>query len=137
MFTAPAPARCTLPDNTTEEIRSRRIQAEEMVRLQLQRITDLRSNVDNPNRVIAWSEALEALVDLTKPWHSPAFEAAWQDRPVACIEMDVDGITTHLPCPTIQDVRHAQQLVIDMLDDADLLVKRRKSSGPIKEEKPI
>lgn len=104
-----------------------------MVRRQLDRITDIRSNVENQNRVIAWSEALEALVDLTKPWHTPEFEAAWQDRPVACLEMEVDGFTIQIPTPTITDVRIAQQLVIDMLDEADLLVKRRKTSGPTRE----
>lgn len=114
-----------------EELRSRRISTEDMVRAQLDRINQLRGDVINPNRVAAWSEALEALADLLIPWASePAeidkFRKEWEDRPVRCLRIN-DKL---VPFPTATDCRQAQQILMGLLDRSGLLVKRRGVSGP-------
>lgn len=121
---------------TREELRSKRISTEEMVRLQLDRINTIRSEVRNPDRIVAWSEALEALHDLLLPWSSEPderllFMQEWAERPVAVIKMTLpNGTVQQVPVPTAQDCRAAQQILMRLLDRKGLLVKRRTVSGP-------
>lgn len=119
----------------SEEIRGRTLGTEDLIRLQLQKITEIRSNVDHPNRLYAWSESLEALADLVVPWsdtdkEADQFRVEWEARPVA-IAYGPHGES--ICVPTIQDCRTAQLILTRMMDRRGLLVKRRKTSGPTRE----
>lgn len=122
--------------SSKEELRSRRISTEEMVRLQLDRINLIRSNVKDPDRIAAWSEAVEALADLMLPWASEPdeqkrFLLEWEQRPVACVRVALPGGESRLvPVPTASDCREAQRILMGLLDRKGLLVKRRNVSGP-------
>ncbi len=119
---------------TREEVRTKRISTEEMVRLQLDRINGLRSDVANPDRVPAWSEALEALADLLFPWHDEAFRLAWEDRSVAVVTL---ASGQKMPVPNARDCRETQLVLMALLDRSGLLVKRRTVSGPGSKVKPV
>jgi len=99
-----------------------------MVRFQLDRINLIRSDVKNPDRVAAWSEANEALADLLIPWASedPNFKREWNDRAVRVVRFNERLI----PMPTASDCREAQRIIMGLLDRSGLLVKRRVTSGP-------
>jgi len=119
-----------VPEPTSRnELVTRRVTTEEMVRSQLDRITAIRSDVARRDRVQAWHEALEALADLVAPWAEgdEAFLKAWDTRPVAVVDLG-DGST--MPCPTAADCREAQRILMAMMDRQGLLVKRRNVSGP-------
>lgn len=120
---------------TTEEIRAKRLSTEEMVRLQLDRINAFRSDVTNPDRIVAWSESLEALADLLLPWweDDEDWRAKWDARPVAVVTLE-GGMA--VPIPTAQDCRKGQLLLMELLHKHNLLVKTRKVSGPTSKVKP-
>jgi len=111
---------------TRDELRSKRISTEEMVRNQIDRINFLRGNVENPDRVSAWSESVEALCDLLIPWHDDQFRSEWDNRSVAVIMLGRKKV----PIPTATDCREAQQICMRLLQRSGLLVKTRKISGP-------
>lgn len=119
-----------------QELRSRRISTEEMVRLQLDRINAIRSNVKDADRVTAWSEAVEALADLLLPWanepdEKERFLKEWDDRPVAVVRVpQPDGTLRVIPSPTANDCRQAERICLGLMDRKGLLVKRRTVSGP-------
>lgn len=121
---------------TRDELRSRRISTEEMVRLQLDRINAIRSNVKDPDRVAAWSEAVEALADLLLPWanepdEKERFVKEWDNRPVAVLRIpQPDGSLRVIPSPTATDCRLAERICLGLMDRKGLLVKRRTVSGP-------
>ena len=123
-----------------EELRSKRISTEEMVRLQLDRINLIRSNVKDPDRVAAWSEAVEALADLVMPWatepdEKDRFVKEWDDRPVAVVRIPLPaGESRLVPVPNASDCREAQRILMGLLDRKGLLVKRRTVSGPAKRD---
>lgn len=125
-----------------EELRNRRISTEDMIRIQLAEINHLRSDIQNPDRVQAWSESLEALADLLAPWATDddTFQQEWEDRPVRCYRVhhpSGDPARDRLiPHPTAGDCRKAQQIIMGLLDRAGLLVKRRTVSGPRRENTP-
>lgn len=112
-----------------DEVVSRRITTEEMVRQQIMEITRIRNDVGDPMRTTRWSEALEALVDSVMPWSSKdkEFQKEWDARKVSCVRGD-DGEL--IPFPTAAECRIGQRIVMAMLDRAQLLVKRRVTSGP-------
>lgn len=124
--------------NTREEIRGRTLGTEEMIRRQLERITEIRSNVDHPRRAEAWSEANEALADLLISWtdndkEREHFHREWEERPIAVVYGPSGEM---IPVATVQDCRIAQQILMRMMDRAGLSVKRRKTSGPNREPPP-
>ncbi len=97
------------------------------MRNQVDRINQLRSDVANPERVPAWSEANEALADLLLPWHDDAFRVAWEDRSVAVVTL---ASGRAIPVPNAADCREATLILMGLLDRSGLLVKRRTVSGP-------
>jgi hypothetical protein len=125
-----------------DEIRSRRLTTEDMVRNQLDRCNEIRSNVELPDRVriAKWSEAIETLADLLMPWaldedkkaqasNPPSrgqFVREWDDRPVGVVYDHGEAIVV----PTARDCRVHQQIIMGLLDRQGLLVKRRNVSGP-------
>lgn len=108
------------------------------MRLQLDRINLIRSNVKDPDRVAAWSEAVEALADLVVPWatepdEQERFVKEWDNRPVAVVRIPMPGGEFRLiPVPNASDCREAQRILMGLLDRKGLLVKRRTVSGPAK-----
>lgn len=107
------------------------------MRLQLDRINAIRSNVKDPDRVAAWSEAVEALADLLLPWANEAdekdkFVREWEERPVAVVRIpQPDGSVRVIPAPTATDCRQAERICLGLMDRKGLLVKRRTISGPV------
>lgn len=121
---------------TREELRSRRISTEDMARELLAEANRLRSDVTNPDRIIAWSETLEALADLLLPWaeQDGRFLQEWEERPCRVVRIrsasgnpDLDRF---IPLPTASDCRAAQRIIMGLMSRAQLLVKTRKVSGP-------
>lgn len=114
---------------TREEIRVRRLSTEDMVREQLNRINAVRSDLRNPDRVAIWSECTEALADLLMPWakDDKEWREKWDARPVAVITLPDGGC---MAAPTAEDCRAAQQLLMELLEKNDMLVKKRNTSGP-------
>lgn len=110
-----------------EALSSRPLKNEELVRIQLERIMTIRSDVANPHRVSMWSEAVEALADTLVPWWDSQFRKEWSARKVAGIDL---GNGELLPMPTADDVRRAQLVLMRLLDRSNLLVRRRTVSGP-------
>ena len=125
-----------LETDSRDELRSRRISTEDMVRFQLAEINALRSNVQNPDRVMAWSEALQALADLLLPWseQDPQYRAEWEDRPCRVVRWrhpSGDSSKDRLiAAPNAADCREAQRIIMGLLTRSQLLVKRRVISGP-------
>lgn len=114
---------------TTEELRSRRLTTEDMVRAQLVAINAVRNDVQRHDRTEAWSEALEALYDLLYPWwaENKTWQAKWDARRVAVVEV---GPGEFVAAPTPTDCRQAQQLLMELLHESEMLVKKRTVSGP-------
>lgn len=123
---------------TREELRSRRISTEDLIREQLANITRIRGDVGRLDRVEAWSEALEALADLLLPWASSEddgqFNQEWRNRRCRVIRVaSVDGDRRRdqlVPYPNARDCKEAQAIIMGLLDRSGLLVKRRVISGP-------
>ena len=117
---------------SVEQIKVRRISTEDMIRLQLDRINFLRGQVENPDRVAAWSESLEALADLLLPLSEDdaQFQKEWEDRPVAMI----DGPAGRVMVPTAQDCRHAQQILMRLMKRHGFLFRSRTISGPVERD---
>lgn len=114
---------------TTEELRSRRLTTEDMVRAQLVAINAVRNDVQRVDRTEAWSEALEALYDLLYPWWADnnGWQEKWDARRVAVVEVAPGEFVAY---PTPQDCRQAQQLLMELLNESEMLVKKRTVSGP-------
>jgi hypothetical protein len=107
-----------------------------MIRQALGDITSIRGDLRNPDRVQAWSEAVEALADLLEPWaaQDERFRSEWEARPMrvyrrrhASGDPERDRFVAW---PTAQDCRSAQRVIMGLLDRAGILVKRRTVSGP-------
>ena len=118
---------------TREEARGRRLTTEEMVRIQLDRINTIRSDIEMTNREAAWSECNEALFDLLLPWWTDDVEwlKKWEDRPCAVVTTP-EGV--QVPAPTAQDCRAAQLLIMELLHKNNMMVKTRTTSGPPKRD---
>lgn len=134
---------------TTEEIIGRSLTVRDMVARQLDLIQKTRSDVANPLRVAIWAEALEALRDLVFPYAEAdpdpgvpgvvdekgvqcvgRFNQEWERRPLGGFVEDGEWF----PDPSAADCRHAERLIMALLDRHRLLVKTRKTSGPKKPE---
>ena len=124
---------------TREEIRSRRISTEDMIRHDLLELHRIRRDVTNPHRVTMWSEGLEAFADLLRPWANDAsdkgqFWKEWEERPMRLKRIPHpsgdDALDRLVPNPTATDCRKSEQIIMGLLDRANLLVKRRTISGP-------
>lgn len=99
-------------------------------------INEIRGDLKNPERVAAWNEAQEALVDLLQPWAGgdELFLREWEDRPMRVKRIrHPSGDTSRdrlVPFPKATDCRAAQRIIMGLLDRAGILVKRRTVSGP-------
>lgn len=122
-------SRSEVPSETHEETRGRRLTTEEMVRIQLERANQIRSDVTNPDRITIWSECLEALYDLLLPWWNDdeEWQEEWENRPLAVVESPNGG---RVPAPTGTDCRAAHLLLMKLLHKNKMLVRTRTSSGP-------
>lgn len=113
-----------------------------MIREDLLELTRIRRDLSRPDRVPAWSEALEALWDRLLPWRRehPGVESEWEARPMRIKRLrHPSGDPKRervVVWPTAGDCRAAEQIIMGLLDDAGILVKRRTVSGPRRPEVP-
>lgn len=119
-----------------QELRSRRISTEEIIREALVALHRVRLDLNNPNRVQAWSEGVEALADIVEPYAAmdDQFRAEWQNRPMRIKRIrhpsgrrELDRL---VPFPKASDCREAERIIRSMLDRQGLFLKRRTVSGP-------
>lgn len=95
----------------------------------VQRINEVRTDVRRADRVQAWSEALEALLDLVRPLleGDAKFWDAWDSRPVAHVRTPAGAL---VPWPRPSDCRRAQDLLFDALATRGMLYSSQRLSGP-------
>lgn len=117
---------------TRDDVRSRRLSTEEVIRQQWDRINEIRTDVARKDRTLAWSEANETLFDALMPWwrqekNKKWLKEKWERRELRVLVLPDER---RMASPTATQCRSHQQLLLELMDDNDLLVRRRNTSGP-------